>query len=176
MHLRRAGREQARRLGRMRSDRGQRVARGDGACELGISSDQVKRVGIEHQRHLLRQRSSEQAARRIARADAWAGDERVGTGIEHVGRALQHEFGLYPVDRRPLVRREPNPDFSGAEIERRASGENRGADHAGVAADDSQRAEAAFVHVAVCTPKRFWQCLTKQAPFEPPPARARRRI
>ena len=96
----------------MRSDRSRRITRGDGACELGIGSDQVERVGIEYQGHVLRQRAREQAVRRVVRAYARAGDERVGTGIENVVRALQHELGLYPVDWRPLARRESDPNFS----------------------------------------------------------------
>ena len=108
--------------------------------------------------------------RRVVRAYARAGDERVGTGIEHLVRALQHEFGLHPVDCRPLARREPDPDFSGAEMKRRASGENRGADHAGIAADDAQRAEAAFVHIAARASKRFRQRIAERAPVEALPA------
>ena len=61
-------------------------------------------------------------------------------------------------------------------MERCVSGENRGADHAGVAADDAQRAEAALVYVAARASKRFRQRIAERMPIEALPASGLRNV
>ena len=160
--------EQPRRLGGVRRQQRVGLPPRAGVAQIGVVRHQVQRVGIEHARDVAGKRGADQGFGALALADAGPGDERVELLAERIVRVAQHELQRVGVDAGRLVIEQPDVDPAGAELQGRASSEQRRAGHACGAAEDRHRAGHALMEVARPRPEHAAEQLRAGQPGRRP--------
>ena len=63
-----------------------------GLAQVRVLGDEVERIGVEHARHVARQRGADQRLGALALAEARPDDERVEVLAERIVRMAQHQL------------------------------------------------------------------------------------
>ena len=112
--------------------------------EALVGSDQVERIGVDHEGAACRERRAESLLCAFARAEARSDDgSREFFKVDGFGR--EHEFGLNGVDGRGIVGQKLDCDRARAELEARTGGKERRADMTVCSAHDGEVAEGSLV-------------------------------
>ncbi len=137
----------------MRRDERRRLAGDDRRCEIRLRGNQVQRVGVEHERHVVANgaRIIASAALSVPRpgphTNALAPAPTTRSAVRNISSGCVTSIGGGSSATKPIE------DFAGAGVQRRAAGEKRRADHSRSAADDAERAVRSLVHVSCAPPQ-----------------------
>ena len=133
----------------MRREQRGRGASGQCHVQFTFGGNEVKRVGVEHQRHVERAGVFKQGMRLVTGAHARAAGQRRKVGREKIVCRAQHELRLHWVKGCRLFIDQASIDAATAQMKRRAGGQQCGTDHAVRTAKDTGVAKSALVAVAL---------------------------
>ena len=139
--------EQTGRFRRVRRDQRRCFARGERDVQIAFTGHQVQRVGVEHEWQSQVENAVQDDAGLVAATHAGAASQCGEIGRQQLARRAHHQLRLQDVERGSVLVEEADIDPAAAQAQRRAPGEQCGADHAASAAKNAGAAEAALVAV-----------------------------